>query len=230
MLDFFGLGTALYSLARQVPLHQFVFFGSFVEEVIATIPAPIIMTTAGSVALLQHYAVAGIFFLAVLGAIGKTGGSWLWYYIADKAEDLILPRIGKYFNISHAEIEHMGSYFRGSWKDLLILTFLRSIPVVPSLALSIVSGVIKLPLRVFLTATMIGDTIRGFIFLYIGYAGFAGYEKIATHVQNAESYAEIAFVALVIIILGILYWQRQTGGLTRWLKKRFSKGSNSKEF
>ena len=134
-----------------------------------------------------------------------------------------MPRIGKFFHLSHEDVERIGSYFRGSWKDVLILTLLRAIPVVPSLAISLVSGVIKLPLRVYLPGTLIGDTFRLLFFLYVGYGGLASYEMIAAHVANAEVYAEIALAVFILAVLALLYWQRETGGLTRWLNRQLKK-------
>jgi len=206
-----------------MPLHAFALLGSFVEEIVAPIPAPLVMTTAGSLALVQDYTFLGLAILALLGSIGKTGGSVVLYYIADKGEDFVTGRLGKYLNISHEEIERLGSYFSGSWKDTAILTVLRSIPIVPSVALSLGCGIVKLPMRVYLPATLIGDTVRGLFFLYIGYAGLKSYEKLAAHVSNIEDYAGIAFVIFIIVVLGLLYWQRQTGGLNRFLQKFLSR-------
>jgi len=221
MFSFISL--KLTAFANIVPLKVFVLIGSFVEEVIAPIPAPVVMTTAGSIAFLEKYTLIGVFVLALIGALGKTGGSWALYYIADKGEDFILGRFGRFFQISHAEVERLGSYFSGSWKDTLILFILRAIPVVPSLALDLGSGIIKLKLRTYLIGTFFGLIVRGFFFLYIGYAGIRGYEYIATRISDVENYAEFALVATLIAALGLLYWQRQTGAVTRWLSKIFGK-------
>jgi len=223
MLTLSGIEAFLKALALELPLEQFVLIGSFIEDLLAPIPAPVVMTTAGSAALVQGYTFWGLLLLAFIGSLGKTGGSWILYLIADKGEDILMPRIGKFFHLSHEDVERIGSYFRGSWKDVLILTLLRAIPVVPSLAISLVSGVIKLPLRVYLPGTLIGDTFRLLFFLYVGYGGLASYEMIAAHVANAEVYAEIALAVFILAVLALLYWQRETGGLTRWLNRQLKK-------
>ncbi len=212
-----SIQALLTSFAAVVPLEWFVLIGSFVEEIIAPIPAPVVMTTAGSLAFLSGHGWLWLFGLAVIGSFGKTAGGWVLYYLADKGENFLLGRFGKYFMITHEEVERLGSYFSGSWRDTLILTVLRAIPVVPSLALSLGSGLIKLRLRTYLIGTFVGLIFRGFFFLYIGYLGVKSYENLGSRIADVENYAQIGFVLLSIVVLGLLYWQQKTGGVSRWL-------------
>ena len=84
----------LEALAQQVDPAIFVFIGSFVEEIIAPIPSPLIMvTTAGLVRSLElgWWTVA---WLMLVGAIGKTIAAYIVYVIADRAEDVLLIKYG----------------------------------------------------------------------------------------------------------------------------------------
>lgn len=207
------------ALAAEMPLHAFVLFGSVVEEVISIIPAPIVMTTAGATALFQGYSLPGLMVLALFASVGKTAGSYVWYILADKGEDVVLPRFGRYLGITHEDVERLGARFSGSWKDTALLTLVRSIPVMPSIAVSIACGVVKLPLRTFFISTFFGDAVRGFFFLYVGYQGLAGYRLIAAHVSSVERYAELGFAALILVALALLYWQARNGGPARLLRR-----------
>src|SRR3989344_314625 len=90
-----NLETSIGLLAEKTPLEIFSFAGSFIEEVIAPIPSPLIMTTAGTIAHARDYQITYLLFLALLASCGKTAASWLLYVLADKLEDFISSRFGK---------------------------------------------------------------------------------------------------------------------------------------
>ena len=83
--------------ATQIPVEIFTFLGAFIEEVIAPVPSPIVMTLVGSIAAAQMTGLVFLFYLAIIGAVGKTLGAWLLYFITDKAEDLVFKRFGKFY-------------------------------------------------------------------------------------------------------------------------------------
>ncbi|MEE4195191.1 MAG: hypothetical protein V2J07_08335, partial [Anaerolineae bacterium] len=134
----------LEQLAGMVSLELFALLGSFIEELVAPIPSPIIMTMEGSMAQVQGVAIPYLLVLASISAFAKTLAGWLLYFVADVAEDWFMTRFGKFFGISHDEIERIGAYISGGWKDSLVLFALRSIPVMPSSPISVTCGAIKI--------------------------------------------------------------------------------------
>src|SRR3990172_1386506 len=91
------------------PLEVFVLVGSFIEEVIAPIPSPFVMTSAGAIASTLIKGVLYLVALALLGAVGKVAGAWVLYVVSDKAEDFILSsKVGKWIGFSHKEVESLG--------------------------------------------------------------------------------------------------------------------------
>src|SRR3990167_5973603 len=100
--------SLIKTLATTIPLDVFAFIGSFLEEIIAPIPSPLVMTTAGTLAHTQNHTLLYLFWLALAASLGKTIASWLYYVLADKSEDLVLTRFGKYVGVSHNEIESIG--------------------------------------------------------------------------------------------------------------------------
>jgi len=90
---------ALHQLSQIFSLPWFTFFGAMIEEVIAPIPSPLVMTLAGSLAASEKAPWTYLGLLALIGAIGKTIGSLLIYVIADKGEDLIMGKFGKYLEL-----------------------------------------------------------------------------------------------------------------------------------
>ncbi len=198
---FSPLNTWLSDLAVRIPLEGFVLFGSFIEEVVAPIPSPFIMTAAGSIAVGQGRPMVALLWIALLAAVGKVAGTYILYLAADKLEDVLLPRFGRFLGITHSQIERIGKHFSGSWKDILVLTFIRSLPILPSAPVSIACGAIKLPLRTYLIGTSAGTVIRNLFYLYLGYAGLTQSKNLLDGVSSVESIVEILMVIGVACLI-----------------------------
>ena len=189
--------------ATNVPLELFVLLGSFIEEVIAPIPSPFIMTLSGSMAKTQDQTIIYLIILAILGAIGKTLGAWILYFIADKAEDVIIGKYGKFFGVTQKEIESIGKRLNKGWRDNIFIFMARAIPIIPSAPVSVICGLIKLNLKTYLFATFLGTCVRNMLYLYVGFVGVSSYENIIGGIDSAES---IIQVIVGIAIVGIIIW------------------------
>ncbi len=200
----------LQSMASVVPLEAFVVIGSVVEEIITPIPSPVVMSLAGSLAQIKYEGIAYLFLLAVLGSIGKTAATWLIYVIADKMEDVVMKKFGKYIGVTHAQVEQIGQRLKKGWQDNFVLFAARAVPLVPSAPVSFVCGAIKLDLPTFLTSTFLGNIVRNFIYLYLGYAGLEGYKGLIRGIQKGESIIQIVIVLVLVALLAGLYYKRRT--------------------
>lgn len=194
--------------AQKVPLEVFAVVGSFLEEVLAPIPSPFVMALAGSITAAQNKPLIYIFLITVLGAIGKVFGAWVLYFGADKAEDIIFGKLGKFLGVTHSNVEKIGEKFKGNWKDILTLTFLRSIPVLLSSVVSVTCGFIKLNIKTYLIGTFLGTLIRNLFFLYLGYTGLIASKSVATGIDSAETAGKIIVVVLMVIGLAVFYIKR----------------------
>lgn len=191
----------LIGLTDTLSLPAFALIGSFVEEIIAPIPSPVVMLVLGSLVEVGGGSYVDLIPLALIGALGKTLGASFVYFVADKAEDFVMGRFGKYFGVTHADVERFGRRLGNDVRDYLLLTLLRALPFVPSVVLSVGSGVLKVPIRVFLVSTFLGTIVRDAIYLY---AGFVGTEALRTFV-DATSYIETEIELLIgVFILGLL--------------------------
>ena len=193
----------LEAQATRVPLELFVLMGSFIEEVVAPIPSPFVMTLSGSIAKAQGQLFLYLFILAAVGALGKTLGAWILYIIADKAEDVIVTKYGKFFGVSHREIESIGKRFNKGWQDNVFLFLARATPIIPSAPISVVCGLIKLNIKTYIFSTFLGTTVRNMLFLYVGYVGLSSYEHIVEGLDSVESIVQLL---IGIIILGFIVW------------------------
>lgn len=190
-------------IISQIPLELVVFFGSIIEEIFPILPSPLLLIITKIVTYNQKLSVLYILSLISIATFGKTIGSLFLYFLADKTEDLIIGRFGKWFKVSHKSVENIGKRFTGSWKDIIVLIFLRAVPIIPTAPLSLVCGIIKLNIRTFIVSAFIGSFIRIFILLYLG---VAAYRSLITNVDNA---IEISLVFIIVCFIGWFYYKRK---------------------
>ncbi len=192
-----------------VPLPIFVTVGAAIEEIIAPIPSPLVMTLAGSLSAASSAHWLTLFYLAFIGSLAKTTASYLVYYISDKAEDLVLGKFGKYLGVSHKEVEKLGSQLSGGWRDDLVMLALRSIPIIPTAPVSIISGLLKIKLSTFLWTTLVGYAVRNYFYLYLGATSIGALESLNEGLNSVEKIGYLIIFILLIAIALFFYKKRQ---------------------
>jgi membrane protein DedA with SNARE-associated domain len=209
-----GLILFLHDLSTSMPLPLFTAVAAFIEEVIAPIPSPLVMTLAGSLAASAGHPVVYLGLLALVGGIAKTIGSWVVYVLADLGEDIVLGRFGKYLGISHVEVEAFGQHLKGR-RDGLVIFLLRAIPIIPTAPVSLVAGLIKIHLRTYLIYTFLGTLVRNVLYLYFGYTSL---QAAASLSEGFESLETIGYVILAIMLAGGIFYfyllRRRGAGMT----------------
>jgi membrane protein DedA with SNARE-associated domain len=210
---FIELMTYMESLANQIPLEIFTFFGTILEEIFAPIPSPFVMTITGSIAQAQGHPMVYLIMVSIIGAAGRVTGTSFLYLIADVAEDIVIGKFGSFLGVSHQEIEQIGSRFNGTARDYLTLILFRSIPVMPSSPISVVCGLIKMNYKVFAIGTGIGSVFRNLFFLYIGFTGLAATESFMEGFESVETIVQIVFVLALVGGFYYFYRKRERGEL-----------------
>ncbi len=203
------LEQILISLSNQIPLVIFAPLASIVEEIIAPIPSPAVMIATGSLAAVQEKTFYYLILLAVLGSLGKLIGSVFVYYVADKIEDLFSGVLEKFFGVTHEDIESFGKKFTGQKKDYLVMFLLRALPIVPSSVVSIGSGILKIPIKIFVISTFLGSIVRDFIYIYFGYAGLSILGDFIKKSESIESYIQILVFLGIFGSLAFVYIKRR---------------------
>ena len=213
--------------ATQMPLEWFVFVGSFLEEVVSPIPSALIMGTAGSLALLHGSSLIYLVWLAMIGNIGKSLGAWLYYVLGDKLENILMRKVTNFFGISHEQIENIGKRFTGHhWKDGGALFLLRLVPFFPTTPVSITAGIIKMDVKIFLSATYAANFIKDLFYLYAGYAGLAVLHTLWRKILPFKVGIDI-FVAIGIVVFFVFLYvhrgrgQYLAGRFHEWMKNKF---------
>jgi membrane protein DedA with SNARE-associated domain len=217
ILDYFI--QLLHQMAGLFPLPLFVFVGTFIEELIAPIPSPIVMTLAGSLAQSQGRALIYLLWIAVIGAVGKTLSSYLLYIVVNKGGDWFLDKFGRFVGVSAEEIEQIGRHLNKGWKDDLVLIVLRALPIMPTAPVSVVCGLINLNVVTYLRSTLIGTLIRNIIYLYLGYTAIGALESINEGLDGLEIYGYVIFFILVAAGAVAFYLSRRGGLNTSFLDR-----------
>lgn len=210
----------LKQFSGVLPLPWFTVIGAFTEEVIAPIPSPLVMTLAGSLAASAEHAWTYLFVLAILGAAGKTLGSYLIYVIADKAEDILLGKFGRFIGVSHKQVEVIGRHLNKGWKDDVVIFVLRAIPIIPTAPVSIVCGLIKLNLRTYLVSTFLGTVVRNLFYLYLGFTSVNAIESINNDIDGIEKFGYLLLLALLVAGIGYVLYHRKNDTGLKFLEKK----------
>ncbi len=195
-----ALEAQLLNLATEIPLAGFAFVASFVEEVVAPIPSPVVMLVTGALAQVQLLGIGEIAYLLLVATCGKTLGALLVYRIATKAEGLVFKRKAGFFGVTHEEVIRFGAKLSGTVRDYVFLTVLRALPIVPSVLISAGGGFLRLPLRLFAITTFLGTIIRDSLYLYAGYVG----TEVLAHIVHASARIEDYVLFGAALITGVL--------------------------
>ena len=186
----------LEALAQNVNPALFVFIGSFVEEIVAPIPSPLIMATTAALAHSLQLPWLEILWILIVAAGSKTLSSLLVYWLAFESEHLLVGRFGKYVGLSTEMIEGVGRWVGKGYWDELVLLILRSLPIVPSIVVSAACGVFKINLRTYLWTTFVGTFIRNGIFFSILYFGWSQAEVVWNLLDDRGELIAVAAIAL----------------------------------
>lgn len=194
----------LESLATSISLEFFVVVGAFLEEIIAPIPSPFVMSTAAVLAQVQNYSLVQLAFIVLLASVAKTASSYLVYFAADKFGDVMITYFGKFFGINHSHITKLTKVLTDSKWDEVLLFLARAIPIVPTFPVSVVAGAMKYPVRSYLTATFFGIFLRNCFYLWVAYVGWEQIQIIYAKLLDQPIWIVVGGVALVGAFLILL--------------------------
>ena len=191
-------------LSTSVSLPTFLVLGEVVEEIISPIPSQAILLTGGSIAKAQHVTIPVLVLLAFVAAIAKTIATMIYYLGAEKLEETLIPRFGKYIGVSQKDIEYLGKKLdKGGPREFVSLLVVRCLPIIPSVPVSIVCGLLKIDVQTFVWSTIIGDFIRGLLVLLTGYLGF---DVAQSFTDGALSWRTVVVAFLFAVLVSYFAW------------------------
>lgn len=198
-------------LSSVIPIELFAVVSSFLEEIIAPIPSPLVGAVLGSLALASGSdSWLFLVWLGFLAALGKTLACAVIYYAVANASTAAIERFGEHVGVRHEDLIAVSSYFTGSARDYVILILARAIPFIPSLPISIAAGLIKTPIRFYLIATLIGTFLRDTLFIFIGYLGLSAYFAAIEKIASIESLVMLGLAAGALgLLIGLFFAEKR---------------------
>ncbi|MEZ4670342.1 MAG: DedA family protein [Anaerolineae bacterium] len=182
-----------------------IFLVLVAENVFTPIPTEPLMPLAGILAAQGHLN----FFVVWLSALsGATFGSFILYMVGRKlgepAVRLLVHRWGRYLGMTEGALDRALTLFNkyGGW----VIFFGRFLPVVRP-TVSLVSGMSKLSLWIYLPFTLLSTALVTFIYITAGYLLGENWRSILTIVDQNEPLIIAGAAVIGIAVIGYLIWR-----------------------
>ena len=179
-----------------------VFVLMLVESCGIPMPSEVIMPFSG---FLVARGELNFWIVVLLGAVGNLVGSWLAYFIGHKGGRPLIEKYGKYFLISHHDLDLADRWFAkfGDW-----MVFIgRLLPVVRTY-ISFPAGIAKMNFKKFSIYTFAGALPWSLLFAWLGVKMGDNWELIRQKLHDFD------MAMLVLVIVGIAWY------VGRHLKRR----------
>ena len=179
-----------------------VFVLMLVESCGIPMPSEVIMPFSG---FLVARGELNFWWVVILGAVGNLVGSWLAYFIGYKGGRPLIEKYGKYFLISHHDLDLADRWFAkfGDW-----MVFIgRLLPVVRTY-ISFPAGIAKMNFKKFSIYTFAGALPWSLLFAWLGVKMGDNWELIRAKLHDFD------MAMLVLVIVGIAWY------VGRHLKRR----------
>ena len=165
----------VYSL-REVVVNPTLFTAlallvfSALNEIIALFPFSIVI--ASQVAFIvggmdTSLFIQLIFLVAVPVGVGSALGTLPLYALSYFGGRPAINKYEKYLKFSWHDIEKLGLYLNGGWYEEILIVVLRSIPLIPSIPVTIATGIIRVKFIKYILLTTLGFILRMILTLLI---------------------------------------------------------------
>ncbi|MDI6734343.1 MAG: VTT domain-containing protein [Patescibacteria group bacterium] len=188
-----------------------VFVFSILEEVIAPIPSSLALMAAGFFLLPDSTGID--FFIALIkilipASLGLTIGSMLVYSFAYLGGKPLVLKIGKWFGISWQKVEEFERKIALSSTDEWFIFGLRALPFMPNVAVSLVCGIIRYPIKSFIMPTFFGCFVRALTMSLVGWSLGEAYIIYAERIANIGNFI-ILLSGVIVLILTVYFLLRK---------------------
>ncbi len=188
-----------------------VFIGTIIEQIIVPIPSPMIIMGAGAILIFPGLSIPNAFLeilwiIVLPGSIASTLGSYFGYMISYHGKKALVVRFQHFLGVDWEEIGNLEKRFQGK-KEALVIFLSRAIPVFPISIVSIIAGLLRVPLKSFTIYTFLGSIFRCFFLAFVGWWAGATYEKVATRMDSVETFISIGILLGMVGSLGYLYYR-----------------------
>ena len=161
---------------------------AFANELLAIMPYALILSgqliflnETLSIALLAKLLV----FVAVPVGIGSAVGTIPFYLLVYFGGKPAVNKFHKYLHFSWRDVEKVSARFTGVWYDEVLFLILRTVPVVPSLPLSLAAGFFRMRFWPYFVLTAVGLTVRMVLTLLLVGFGVGSLSELLFLIYNS---------------------------------------------
>jgi membrane protein DedA with SNARE-associated domain len=188
-----------------------VFLGVLIEQVIVPIPSPAIIMGAGFILIPADASWAVAFLQASLeivipGVVASALGAVGMYYLGHYGGKVFVDKFQKFLGFQWSDVEDIGAHFSRRGEEISLF-LLRAAPIVPLSLISLASGVLKIPLGLFIVWSVLGTIVRCYLLAFLGWQMGGKALELAHGVDRFESLISIVIAGSVVV--GILYIRRR---------------------
>ncbi len=178
------------------------------EDFLFFVPSSLVFMGAGFALISQDLNFLSALWLTTIkigvpASLGVTFGSIFIYGLVYKLGKPVVDKFGKYLGVRWEEIESVRNKFAKGYSDEVALFIMRALPVFPLSIASILSGLVRLGWKEFVSITFIGVYIRATASAMIGWRVGKTYVYYAEQFEIIERYG---LVAILLCITGFLIW------------------------
>lgn len=192
-----------------------VFAASVIEEVIAPIPSALVMTMAGFLFVTGTSSWSTVYALllqvALPAALGVTLGSFAVFYAARFGGRFVIEKWGKYIGLRWKDVEKFQNRLGGTKRDEMLIGLARTVPIVPSVAISAFCGILGMNVWKYAIISFIGVFLRGIILGILGWQVGNVYGKYAKAISSLENVILVSTVLAVLIFIVVKYKSSRKG-------------------
>ncbi|HZC04456.1 MAG TPA: DedA family protein [Ktedonobacterales bacterium] len=185
----------------QVPsplIDLFVFIWLAAESCGVPLPNELVLLLAGSIAA-QRGDPVGMVELALIATVGSLVGASAAYFIGARGGRAAILRFGRYVRLDERRLDMVEQWFARS--GALAIGVSRITPFVRTVS-SFPAGILRMPLRIFYSATLIGSLLWCSVLVAVGYLLGVHY---MVAVKLIEQYTLPAIVVLAALV-AVYFW------------------------
>lgn len=184
-----------------------VFIGTVIEEIIAPIPSTVVIL-ASSFFMLHSLPISIesigslVLYIGLPVGFGMVIGSSVIYGLCYYLGKPFVSKWGKYLGLKWDDIEKFNRKISNQKRDSLAIYIARTVPVIPSVAISGFCGVVRYDFKKYIVLTFLGGFSRALILGFIGWQFGAYSQDISSQMDNLENIIIILVVIAVIAYIG----------------------------
>ena len=142
--------------------------------------------------------------------LGIIVGSLPYYYAAYYGEEYLLKRYGKYVGLRYGDVQKVLQRFKQGTKDEWIFFIARIIPIIPSVAVNVFGGVIKMPIRTYVWISFVALFVRSVIVGFVGWQAARGIVSLRERVDTVDNIGLWVLVVILVFVAGWMVYRIST--------------------